>query len=133
MIFTWPDQIISRVADVLTLIGVPVLISSMWGFYQQFKKERQPRGVSENCVSFYDVNAKCAINLVPFKQLAVIPRVGDNVYLPGETDKERNYGGGKYEVVRVDFHYREDSEAHPFIPATTSAIEIMVRKIAGYD
>jgi hypothetical protein len=52
---------------------------------------------------------------------------------PGETDKKRNYGGGKYEVVGVDFHYREDSEAHPFIPATTSVIEIMVRKIAGYD
>ena len=132
MSFAWPDPI-SFVADVVTLIGVPVLAYSTWGLYQQFEKERQPRGVSENCVIFYDINGKCAINLVPFKQLAVIPRVGDHVYLPGETDKEGNYGGGKYEVVGVDFHYREDSEAHPFIPATTSAIEIMVRKIAGYS
>lgn len=66
-----------------------------------------------------------------FKQLTVIPRAGDNVYLPGETEGEKNYGGGKYEVIRVDFHYREDSEAHPFIPATMAAIEIMVRKIAS--
>jgi len=132
MIFAWPDPV-SFVADIVTLIGVPVLTYSTWGLYKQFEKERQPRGVSENCVSFYDVDARCAINLVPFKQLAVIPIVGNCVYLPGETDKKRNYGGGKYEVVGVDFHYREDSEAHPFIPATTSVIEIMVRKIAGYD
>ncbi len=82
-------------------------------------------------MSFYDVQQKCAINLVPFKQLASIPRTGDHVYLPGETDNGKNYGSGKYEVVDVDFHYREDSEAHPFIPATTSAIEIKVRKIAS--
>lgn len=132
MSFTWPDPI-SLVADVVTFIGIPVLVYSTWSLYRQFEKDRQPKGVSEDCVSFYDVNEKCAINLVPFKQLAVIPRAGDYVYLPGETDAKRNYGGGKYEVVAVQFHYREDSKAHPFIPATTSAIEVMVRKIASYD
>ncbi|MFZ0306476.1 MAG: hypothetical protein WAL75_27570 [Terracidiphilus sp.] len=90
-------------------------------------------GLSAQVQSFFDVNQKCAINLVPFKQLAATPSVGDHVYLPGETEGEKNYGGGKYEVVGVDFHYREDSEAHPFVPATTSAIEIMVRKIASYS
>jgi len=80
MIFAWPDPV-SFVADIVTLIGVPVLTYSTWGLYKQFEKERQPRGVSENCVSFYDVDARCAINLVPFKQLAVIPIVGNCVYL----------------------------------------------------
>ncbi len=128
MSFTWPDPI-SFAADMVTFIGIPALALSTWGLFRQLKKDRRQRGVSEDCVSFCDVDAKCAINLVPFKQLAIIPRAGDHVYLPGETDKERNYGGGKYKVVAVQFHYREDSEAHPFIPAATSAIEIMVRRI----
>ena len=131
MSFSWPDPI-SLVADVVTFIGIPVLVYSTWSLYRQFEKDRQPKGVSEDCVSFYDVDDKCAINLAPFKHLAVIPRAGDYVYLPGETDAERNYGSGKYEVVAVQFHYREDSKVHPFIPATTSAIEIMVRKIASF-
>jgi hypothetical protein len=141
MTFQWPDPI-SLVADAITFVGFPTLVVSTLKLYREVKKQREEarkereearraRGVSEDCVSFRDVDQKCAINLVPFKQIAVIPRVGDNVYLPGETDGEQNYGGGKYAVVGVDFHYREDSEAHPFIPASASAIEIHVRKIAS--
>jgi hypothetical protein len=143
MTFQWPAPI-SLVADVIAIVGLPTLIISTIQLYRESKKERaeakkaleeaqRRRGVSEDCVSFYDVDKKCAINLVPFRQLWAIPRVGDHVHLPGETDGGENYGGGKYEVVDVDFHYRVDSKAHPFIPATTSVIEIMVRLIAPYS
>ena len=136
MNFQWPDPI-SLVADIIAIVGIPALVYSTRQLFVDVEKAREeaiearrPRGISEDCVSFYDVNQKCAINLVPFKQLAAIPRVGDHVYLPGETEGERNYGGGKYEVVGTNFHYREDSDAHPFIPAKTTGIEILVRRIA---
>lgn len=70
---------------------------------------------------------------MPFKQLTAIPRVGDHISLPGETDEERNYGGGWYEVVGVDFYYREDREMNRPTPATTSVIQINVRKIVSYS
>lgn len=132
MCFTWPDPI-SLIADIVTIVGLPVLAVSTWNLYQQVKKDRQPRGVSEDCVSFYDVGLKCGINVVPFKHLAAIPRPGDHISLPGETDEKRNYGGGWYEVISVDFHYREDREIDRPTPATTSVIQINVRKLVSYS
>lgn len=89
------------------------------------------KGVTEDCITFFDVDAKWAINAGPFKKTGAIPRVGDYVYLPGERDGDRSYGDGKYQVVEINFHYRENHEAHPFIPASASTIEIHVRKIAS--
>lgn len=130
MNFQWPDPI-SLVADVVTFIGIPVLVYSTKGLYREFNELRKTKGVSEDCVTFWDVGTKCAINNVPFKKTGVIPRVGDFVYLPGERDGDHSYGDGKYQVVEINFHYREDRDGHPFIPASASAIEIHVRKIAG--
>jgi hypothetical protein len=130
MNFQWPDPI-SLVADIVTFVGIPVLAYSTRGLYGEFKELRRVRGVSEDCVTFWDVDTKCAINNVPFKKTGSIPRVGEHVYLPGERDGDRSYGDGKYKVLEINFHYREDRKAHPFIPASASAIEIHVRKIAS--
>lgn len=130
MTFQWPDPI-SFVADVVTFIGIPVLFYSTNGLYREFKELRKVKGVTEDCVTFLDVDRKCAVNAVPLKKTGTIPRVGEYVYLPGESDGDRSYGDGKYQVLEINFHYREDREAHPFIPASASAIEIHVRKIVS--
>ena len=132
MCFTWPDPI-SLVADIVTIVGLPVLAVSTWNLYRQVRKARQLKAVSEDCVSFYDIGCKCGINLVPFKHLASVPRPGDRISLPGETDEKRNYGGGWYEVISVDFYYREDRESDRQTPATTSVIQINVRKLVSYS
>jgi hypothetical protein len=133
MNFQLPDPI-SFVADAISIVGIPVLFVSTIRLYKDTKKAREEakraKGVSEDCIIFRDESADCAINNVPFKKTGAIPRVGDFVYLPGERDGDRNCGDGKYQVVKINFYYREDSDAHP-CPASASAIEIYVRKIAG--
>jgi hypothetical protein len=130
MTFQWSD-LISLAADIVTFIGIPVLVYATNGLYREFKELRKVKGITEDCVTFWNVKTKCTINAVPFKKTGAIPRVGDYVYLPGERDGDRSYGDGKYKVVEINFHYREDRDAHPFIPAVTSAIEIHVDKIAS--
>lgn len=132
MSFTWPDPL-SLVADVVTIIGVPVLAVSIWKLYQDAKEARKLKGVGEDCLNFYDITAKCAINLVPVKDFSIVPRVGDIVSLPGETDEERNYDGGRYEVVSVEFYYREDRKSHRPSSATPLAIQINVKKLIDYS
>ena len=140
MNFQWPDPI-SFVADAITIVSLFTLIYSTRQLIREARKERveamkaleeaqRKRGVSEDCVSFYDVDKKNKIDLVPLEQIAAIPRVGDHVHLPGEIVGPENKDGGKYEVVGVDFHYCKDSKADSSITAKTSQIEIMVRMIA---
>jgi hypothetical protein len=38
------------------------------------------------------------------------------------TDEKGNYGSGRYEVVSVEFYYREDRESHRLSPAAPLAI-----------
>ena len=56
MNFQWPDPI-SFVADLVTFVGVPVLAYSTRGLYGEFKELRWAKGVSEDCVTFWDVDA----------------------------------------------------------------------------
>ena len=129
---TLPDPI-SFIADVVTIIGVPVLVVATWQLYQEAKEARKRKGVGEDCLNFFDVTAKCAVNLVPFKNVTTIPSVGDVVTLPGETDGRKNYGGGRYEVVGVEFYYQEDRESYRPSPATPLAIQINVKKLLDYS
>jgi hypothetical protein len=109
MFFNWPDPI-SFVADFIAIVGIPTLAVSTRNLYSDAKKAREPQSVSHGCLEFYDEDKGVGINLVPLKEITAIPRAGDLVLLPGETDRAdhwKNYGGGNYEVLRVEFSYLE--------------------------
>jgi hypothetical protein len=131
MCFTWPDPI-SIVADIVTIVGMPVLAVSSWRLYREVKHARKPKGVSEDCISFFDLTEQCTVNIVPFERMAAIPRVGDRITLPGESGEDGNAGAGKYEVAGVDFYYRKASDVNRPAPAVPFAIQINVRKLASH-
>lgn len=121
MSFTWPDPI-SFIADVIAILGIPTLVVSTIALYREAKKAREPQTVSFGCLEFYDVEMRCGVNLVPLEKITTIPRVGDRVYLPGETHDSKVYGRGYYEVLRVEFCYTEAPEVDqpcPALPAKT--------------
>jgi hypothetical protein len=129
MTWTWPDPI-SFVADIVTFVGIPLLYVSTRQMYHEFEKEREPQAVSHGCLEFYDVVGKCGINLVPLSEVTAIPRSGDRVLLPGEYVDRKNYGGGVYEVLSVEFAYLPASdEVDQPCPALPSKICVAVRQI----
>lgn len=131
MAFTWPDPI-GFVADIISILGVPVLAAATWALYSEFRKERAERkmfkNVSQDCIEFYDTGKKVAINLVPLDRVAAFPRPGDFVMLPGETHGGKNLGGGEYEVEKISFSYFEAPEIDQPCPALPSKVVAYVRR-----
>jgi hypothetical protein len=137
MSFQWPDPI-SLIADVISIFGIPTLAVSTLSLYQDVKKAREPQAVSHGCLEFYDANRKVGVNLVPLEEISAIPRAGDIVLLPGMTDRAdhwKNYGGGNYKVLSVEFSYLEaQDEVDQPCPALPSKIIAVVSKIeSGRD
>lgn len=129
MSFSWPDPI-SFIADVVTLVCIPTISVSTWKLYKQAKKAREPQSVGHECLQFHDEDKEVGINLVPLETVTAIPRVGDRVFLPGETHDFKNLGGGLYEVLSVDFHYLEaPGEVDEPSPALPSGIVVNVRTL----
>jgi hypothetical protein len=128
MSFTWPDPI-SFVADIVAIIGIPTLAVSTINLYQEAKKAREPQTVSYGCLEFCDIEDKCGVNLVPLEKATAIPRVGDQVYLPGETQDSKAYGRGYYEVLKVVFGYSEAPEIDQPCPALPAKIVVHVREL----
>lgn len=104
MIFTLPDPI-SLIADVISIIGIPILAISTRNLYRDAKKAREPQSVSHGCLEFGRAHNKSGINLVPLSDVTAIPRPGDTVVLPGEYVDHKNYGDGVYKVESVLFSY----------------------------
>jgi hypothetical protein len=129
MCLALPDPI-SLIADIVTLVGVPTLAVSTWKLYQAKKEERKPKGVSQGCVSFYDVDQKMNINLIPFEHLIALPRIGDQITLPGETDNGKSYGDGVYKVQGIEIHYIERPDLPRPASAATSVITVNVRLVS---
>ena len=129
MYFTWPDPI-SFFADLITVVGVPTLAVSTWKLYQAQREERKPKGISQECVSFYDVDRKVSINLIPFEFLVALPKTGDRIILPGETAPGASYGDGVYDVIGVQFHYVKRPDLPRPASAATSVIEVNVRLVS---
>jgi hypothetical protein len=125
MTFPWPDPI-SFVADVVTVIGIPVLAVATWQLYRGYLKAREVKNVSQDCLEFAERGV--GINLVPLERIAAFPRPGDIVYLPGETVEGKNYGGGEYEVEEVSFSFHEAPEINQPCPAIPSKVIASVRK-----
>ena len=132
MSFQWPDPI-SFVADIFTLLGIPILSYSTWSLFKQFKKAREPQSVSHGCLQFSDVKRDVALNLVPLSEVTAIPRMGDRVILPGEIRGSENPGGGIYDVECVVFAYIPAPEVEQPCPALPSKIIVYVHdaKIEG--
>lgn len=128
MSFAWPDPI-SLLADAVTIIGIPLLAWGTRNLYHEFKEARQPKGVGEDCLMFFDSNAKFIVNNVPYKDFQAVPRVGDLLDLPGTTDGDRSFGTGKYLVMSVEFYYREDRISGRQASAMPTGIHVEVKKL----
>src|ERR1700730_5644773 len=104
MVFMWLDPI-SFVADVVAIIGIPVLGVATWKLYRAYVKGRETKNVSQVCLEFSEKGI--GINLVPLERVAAFPRPGDIVLLPGETFEGKNYGGGERSCGGVAFSFHE--------------------------
>lgn len=122
---TWLD-IFGLLADIITIIGVPVLTWTTWKLYQQYRESREIKNVSQDCLEFND--QETGINLVPLNKVVAFPRPGDIVFLPGETVEGKNYGGGEYEVEKVAFSFHEAPETNQPCPAVPSKVIAYVRR-----
>ena len=89
----------------------------------------KPKGVGEGCVDFYDETAKISINLVPFEKTANIPRIGEQVYLPGTPGKR---DGGLFQVSSVlhSFGFDENDDLPGLNPARLLQITVTVKRLS---
>jgi hypothetical protein len=133
----WPDPIVGRVADVVTILGVPLLVAGTWQIVREIRRERAARkilkNVSQDCLEFTDPYQRVGINLVPLDRVAAFPRPGDLVFLPGETHEGKNFGGGEYEVEKVSFSFYEAPEIDQPCPAVPSKVIAYVRRRIGNE
>jgi hypothetical protein len=141
--FTWPDPI-SLAADVITIVGLPLLVVGAIKLFRDLRKDRveeirqkieasHREIVSQGCVEFYDTGSGAAINLVPFETRASLPRPGDFVMLPGETHDGQSFGAGEYEVEKVSFSFQEAPEiTDQPCPAVPSKIIVYVHRRARH-
>jgi hypothetical protein len=130
LVYLW--QWLARLADVVAILGIPVLAWTTVQLAGEIQRERAERkvikSVSQGCLEFCDCNHKVGVNLVPLEKMGAFPRPGDRVLLPGETDEGKNYGGGEYEVERIAFIFSEAPEVDQPCPAVPSKVIAYVRK-----
>ena len=84
----------------------------------------EPKGVTEECVKFFDVGRRVGINIVPFSKLEFCPRVGEIVELPGEG----GHGAGSYDVVGVYHTFVPDLDGDNPSPAKALSVRIDVKR-----
>jgi hypothetical protein len=129
--FSWLD-VVGHLADLVTILGVPLLAVGTWQLVREIRRERAERKVmkivSQDCLEFYDSQQKVPVNLVPLERVDAFPRPGDRVFLPGETYEGKNLGSGEYEVERIAFTFFEAPEVDQPCPAVPSKVVAYVRK-----
>lgn len=124
----WPDPI-TLIADLVIIFVIPTLVVSTVKLYREAKKARQPQIVSHGCLEFYDFDARCAVNLVPLEEVIGIPRSGDRLVLPGDSEA-KEYGAGTYEVLSVEFRYNAAPGAVDQPRSTLPAkVSVLVRRL----
>jgi hypothetical protein len=125
MKLTWLEWL-RFIADIITIVGLPVLAAGTWQLYVAYRKDRIPKNVSEGCLEFSE--GRTGINLVPLDAVKIFPRPGDVVFLPGETVEDKNYGGGEYIVETISFSFHEAREVDQPCPAIPSKVVASVKK-----
>ncbi|MGA8086711.1 MAG: hypothetical protein WCA10_05345 [Terracidiphilus sp.] len=128
MDFQWPDPL-GFVADVITIVGIPILYWTFRGAYKDWKYEHEHNIVTMGCIEFNSLDKECGVNLVPIKSVNAVPRIGDEVYLPGETHDGEPFGKGLYSVINVVFCYEEAPDIDQPCPARPVKIIVDVRKL----
>jgi hypothetical protein len=61
----------------------------------------QMKGVTEDCLVFYDTRHKVGVNVIPLDKIDFLPRVGEELYLPGMDGK----GQGTYKIDAIRHCY----------------------------
>src|SRR5690348_11854371 len=87
------------------------------------------KGVSEDCLEFYDRQVNVAVNLISLGTTWVLPRPGDFVFLPEETRDGVDLGAAEYEVEKVSSNFREAPEVDQPCPAVPAKVVVYVRRI----
>jgi hypothetical protein len=64
------------------------------------------KGITEDCLVFYDRQHKVSVNVIPLDKFHFLPRVGEHLYLPGIEGK----GQGRYRIDAIEHFYREESD-----------------------
>lgn len=126
MTFAWPDPI-SFIADIIAIVGIPTLAYSTKQLYADLTRARETKVVSFECVEFNDIDARVAVNLVPFENMTSLPRVGDEVYLPGDLDDRERKASNIYKVLKILFIYNGVRHREQPIAAIPAKICIDVR------
>jgi len=122
---------LSVVANVLTILGLPAILLLYARLVKAIREARTPRGVSEGCLEFLLPSPRMAINLVPLTGLALIPRPGDTVLLPGEGPE---FGAGFYEVTHVCHSFTEtERPAHPSEAQLIKVVAYVKKKSVGSE
>jgi hypothetical protein len=91
----------------------------------------KPKGVGEGCIDFYDETAKISVNLVPLEKIANIPRIGEQVLLPG-TPGPGKRDGGVFQVSSVlhSFGSDENDDMSGLNPARLLQITVRVKRLS---
>ena len=96
-----PDRL-SMVADVCTILGMPLVLYALWNLWIGLRKLRIRRSVSEDCLEFRFKNK--TVDLAPLSSTHV-PRAGDIVFLPKNETHNLSTRPNMYEVEQVVFMY----------------------------
>lgn len=80
------------------------------------------KSIGDGCVIFTDGDV--GINSVLIAETPYLPRVGDDVSLPGE----KGHGRGIYTVTRVLHSYQEITDPNEACPAKLNRVNVFVEK-----
>ncbi len=64
------------------------------------------KGITEDCLVFYDHQRKVSVNVIQLDKADFLPRVGEQVYLPGIDGN----GQGTYKIDAIRHCYAETSD-----------------------
>jgi hypothetical protein len=77
------------------------------------------KGVTEDCLVFYDLRRKAVVNVIPLTNLGFLPRTGELLYLPGA-----HGDSGQYRVEAIEHRNHTERGDVALLNITASVIAI---------
>jgi len=126
----WPDPL-SIAADLITVLGIPVLAVTLWKLWHGFQKLRRRRSVSQDCVEFCLEKKTLALASLEGTH---VPHLGEVILLPPSEMQPRLSESCCYEVEKVIYLYGrpdrlESAETNQPISATLHKAIVHLRAI----